>query len=440
MSEVTSPRDPALAARIEQATRLAESGHVLRAEEAFLGILRDAPAEVDALNFVAICAHERGQFPQALALLERARHARPGDPTTLTNLGFAQQVLGRFDEAAASLRAALQAAPDLFVAKLRLANVLEALGRPDQALPLYFGAILAAQGRGQWLNDATTAPGLRPLVLHAMRTVAAGRRRVFADAIAPLRARHGADAMRRVEKSLAIYLQELPANFPDPKQRPKFMYFPDLPTTHFFDRELFPWYADLEALTATIRGEMLAVLAEDSGFEPFLGHFDTPDQLEGHLSGTRGTPAWNAFFFFRHGTSYDENRARCPRTSTALDEIVPLCRVHDHAPEVCYSVLTPGSHILPHHGVTNTRAVTHLPLVVPEDCALVVGGEARSWEEGRCFTFDDTFEHEAWNRSARTRVVMLMDVWNPYLTEAERDAVTELTVKIGEFNLAAGID
>ena len=440
MSEASSPRDPALAARVEQATRLADSGHVLRAEEAFLGILRDAPTEIAALNFLAICAHERGQFPQALALLERARHARPGDPATLTNLGVAQQVLGRFDEAAASLREALQAAPDLFVAKLRLANVLEALGRSGEALPLYFGAIFAAQGHGHWLSEATTPPGLRPLVLHAMRTVAAGRPRVFAETIAPLRARHGAEAMARVEKCLAIYLQQMPANYPDPKQRPKFLYFPDLPTVHYFDRELFPWYADLEALTATIRDEMLAVLSEDSGFEPFLGHFDTPDQLEGHLSGTRGAPAWNAFFFFRHGTAYDQNRARCPRTAAALDDIVPLCRVHEHAPEVCYSVLTPGSHILPHHGVTNTRAVTHLPLVVPEDCALVVAGEARAWEEGRCFTFDDTFEHEAWNRSARTRVVMLMDVWNPYLTEAERDAVSQLTVKIGEFNLAAGVD
>lgn len=439
MSEASSAREPALAARIEQARRLAESGHVLRAEQAFLGILRDAPAEVDALNFVAICAHERGQYQQALALLERARHVRPDDPTTLTNLGVAQQVLGRFDDAVASLRAALQVAPDLFVAKLRLANVLEAAGRAEQALPLYFGAIFGAQQRGSWLSEATTAPGMRPLVLHAMRTVAPGRRRVFGELLAPLRERYGVDAMARVEQCLAIYLQEMPANYADPKQRPKFLYFPDLPTQRYFDRALFRWYADLEAQAGVIRDEMLAVLAEDSGFEPFLGHFDGPEQLEGQLAGTRGTPAWNAFFFFRHGDAYEQNRKRCPRTAAALDEVVPLCRIRDHAPEVCYSVLTPGSHILPHHGVTNTRAVTHLPLVVPEDCALVVGGEARSWETGRCFTFDDTFEHEAWNRSERTRVVMLMDVWNPYLTESERLAITDLTVAIGEFNSAAGI-
>jgi len=438
MSETTLARESALAARIDEARRLANSGQILQAEQAFLAILRESPQELDALNFVAICAHERGQFAQALALLERARGVKADDPVTLTNLGVTNAVLGRLDHAIESLRAALQNATDLFLAKLRLAETLERAGRPAEALPLYFGAIFAAQGAGQWLGDSTTAPGLRPLVLHAMRTIAAGRRRVFSDLIAPLRERHGAAALARVEKCLAIYLTELPANYPDPLQRPKFLYFPDLPPKKFYERELFPWYEALEEKTAAIREEMLAVLAEDSGFEPFLGHFDKPDQLDGYLSNQKGPPVWNAFFFFRHGKRNDANHERCPRTSAAL-EAAPLCRIPDHAPEVCFSVLTPGSHILPHHGVTNTRLVTHLALIVPEDCAIVVGGEARGWEEGRCFSFDDTFEHEAWNRSDKTRVVMLADVWNPYLTDVEREALTTLVAAIGDFNTAAGI-
>ena len=115
-------------------------------------------------------------------------------------------------------------------------------------------------------------------------------------------------------------------------------------------------------------------------------------------------------------------------------------RIREHAPEVCFSVLTPGTHILPHRGVTNTRLVTHLPLIVPENCAIVVGGEKREWREGECFTFDDTFEHEAWNRGASTRVVMLIDCWNPYLTEIERDAVTLLVGAIGDFNHVGGVN
>ena len=437
MTEASTAREPALAARIETARRLADGGRILEAEQAFLEVLREAPGETDALNFVAICAHERGRYAQALALLERARGVRADDPVTLTNLGVTNAALGRLDQAIEALRAALKIAPDLFVAKLRLAEVLERAGRSADALPLYFGAIFAAQGAGQWLNDATTAPGLRPLVLHAMRSVAAGRRRLFSNLLAPLRERFGASGLARVEKCLAVYLTELPANFPDPKQRPKFLYFPDLPTQRFYEPELFPWYADLEAETAAIRDELRTVLAEDSGFEPFLGHFDD-HQLEGHLANPIGPPVWNAFFFFRHGNRYEENHRRCPRTSAAL-EAVPLCHVRDHSPEVCYSVLTAGSHILPHHGVTNTRLVTHLALIVPPDCALAVSGEQHGWEEGRCFTFDDTFEHEAWNRSDRTRVVMLMDVWNPHLTEIEREALKMLVPTIGDFNEAAGI-
>ena len=437
MSEATGAHEPALAARIDAARQLAGSGRILEAEQAFLEVLRESPRDTDALNFVAICAHERGRFAQALALLERARGVRADDPVTLTNLGVTQGALGRLDQAIEALRSALKLAPDLFVARLRLGEVLERAGRANDALPLYFGAIFGAQGAGQWLSEETTAPGLRPLVLHAMRTVAVGRRRVFSNLFAPLRAKHGAAALARVEKCLAVYLTELPANYPDPAQRPKFLYFPDLPTKKYHEAELFPWYALLEAETAAIREEMLGVLAEDNGFEPFLGHFDA-DKLDGHLANAIGPPVWNAFFFFRHGTRYEANHARCPRTSAALAH-VPLCYVHDHSPEVCYSVLTAGSHILPHHGVTNTRLVTHLPLIVPEDCALVVGGEPHGWEEGRCFTFDDTFEHEAWNRSGRTRVVVLMDVWNPYLTDVERDALTALVPAIGEFNHEAGI-
>lgn len=40
--------------------------------------------------------------------------------------------------------------------------------------------------------------------------------------------------------------------------------------------------------------------------------------------------------------------------------------------------------------------------------------------------FDDTYLHEAWNRSDEDRVVLLMDCWNPHLTEAEREGFTRI--------------
>ncbi len=425
-----------VAARRAAARALAEQGRIAEAEHAFAALLHDAPSDVDSLNFLALRAHGRRRLDEAIDLLARAQAAHPDDLATLINLGVMLREQGRLDEACAALRRSVQLAPDFALARLRLAEVLEALGRDADALPAYYGAITTAQQRGQWLGDATTAPGLRQLVLHAMRVVAAGRRTLFSALLDPLREVHGGAALARVEKALAIHLGDLAATCPESAQRPKFLYFPDLPAPRFFDRDLFPWYASLEAQADAIRAEMLAVLAADNGFEPFLGHVEDRRQLGELLRGERGEPAWNAFFFHRHGMRDEENARRCPRTAAALDA-APLCRIRAHAPEACFSVLTPGSHILPHHGVTNTRVVTHLALVVPDDCALVVAGEARGWTEGRCFSFDDTYEHEAWNRSADTRVVMLMDAWNPYLTEVERVALTSLIEAIGDFNRAA---
>ncbi|HJU41002.1 MAG TPA: aspartyl/asparaginyl beta-hydroxylase domain-containing protein, partial [Tahibacter sp.] len=51
-----------------------------------------------------------------------------------------------------------------------------------------------------------------------------------------------------------------------------------------------------------------------------------------------------------------------------------------------------------------------------------------------------TYEHEAWNRSDRTRVVLIFDVWHPDLTDVERAAVTDLVAAIGDFNNAAGVN
>jgi aspartate beta-hydroxylase len=80
--------------------------------------------------------------------------------------------------------------------------------------------------------------------------------------------------------------------------------------------------------------------------------------------------------------------------------------------------------------------VGHLPLIVPGDCALNVGGESHVWQEGRIVVFDDTYEHEAWNRSSEPRVVLIFDVWNPHLTEVERSAVADIVEAIGSFREA----
>jgi aspartate beta-hydroxylase len=357
------------------------------------------------------------------------------DAQALWNLGSSYLALEKFGEAQRALGRAVELAPKAFMVRLHYAHALERLGRGRAALTNYFAAITQAQSQNRWLSDETTAPPLRQLVKHAMAYTYEGRKEVFESLLAPLRAQHGEEALRRVADSLRIYLGELSANYPDPRQRPKFLFLPGLPATTYFARELFPWYAAFEAQFAAIREELGAVMAAQKDIEPFLG---SPGAVKGYLGGI-DKPVWDAYFFYRHGEHYADHHRDCPRTSAAL-EAVPLCRIPEHGPEVCFSVLTPGTHILPHRGVTNTRLVTHLPLIVPDNCAISVGGEERVWREGECFTFDDTFEHEAWNRGDSPRVVMLLDVWNPHLTPVEREAVTALVEGIGDFNDESGID
>jgi aspartate beta-hydroxylase len=352
-------------------------------------------------------------------------------------LGAAQMVAGDLRGATLSLRRALVAAPQMFVARLRLGIALEQLGETHGALLAYFGAVNAAQAQGRWMSDATTAPGLQDAVKHAMGFIDVGRRQVFDAVLEPLRERYGRAGLVRVEQCLSIYLGEQPAPLPDPRQKPKFLYFPGVPSQAYYPTDRFPWQAQLEAATGMIRDELHAVLAEQP-LMPFLGE-QSPEELKGHLSSSSGQPAaWDGYFFYRHGERFDEHCAHCPRTSALLDSL-PLVRIRDHAPETLFSVLKPGTHILPHRGVTNTRLVTHLPLIVPPDCAINVGGELHEWQEGRCVSFDDTFEHEAWNRSGETRVVLILDSWNPDLTELERVAVTDLVEAIGDFNRASEV-
>jgi aspartate beta-hydroxylase len=290
-----------------------------------------------------------------------------------------------------------------------------------------------AQLKEQWLDEASTPPRLRAQVAQASAFVQATRPEILNGLLEPLIAMHGREAMRRVERCLSGYLGQetvLPA---DPRQRPRFLFFPDLPSTPFLRRQDFDWIERLEDDCADIRVEARAVLADPQALTPFLDA-PTDGDLGGYLLGAAGAkPDWSAFFFYRHGRAFADNLRRSPATTRALEGL-PLLRIGEHAPEVCFSVLSPGTHILPHHGVTNIRAVVHLPLVVPRECALRVGDEIHAWREGECVAFDDTWLHEAWNRSGDTRVILLMDAWNPHLTEPERTAVTTLIEGIGEFN------
>jgi aspartyl/asparaginyl beta-hydroxylase (cupin superfamily) len=80
------------------------------------------------------------------------------------------------------------------------------------------------------------------------------------------------------------------------------------------------------------------------------------------------------------------------------------------------------------------RLVTHLPLIVPENCGFRVGNDTRQWVPGKAWVFDDTIEHEAWNDSDKLRVVLIFDIWHPHLTPPERAMVSGLAAAMNAYS------
>jgi aspartate beta-hydroxylase len=363
--------------------------------------------------------------------LERALQARPLDLALHQQLADAHRRLLQRADRERELTAICRELPFAFTSQLHLAALRDARGDRRAAVIGCTRAIKTAQLRGFWHDQGSTPPWILDLVLRAMDIAHHGRIELFHAVLEPLEARCGKDELVRVRRALAMHLGLEPTATRDPRQQPSFLYVPDLPIAPVFPRDALPFADWYEAQTEAIAAELRAVRDGD-GVQPF--HYDVPETQRGQL--TAGG-AWDAYFFYVDGERVDGHHAACPRVSEVLAAL-PLDHVRDHGPEVCFSILRPGAHILPHRGVTNARAVLHLGLEVPEGCALrLTAVEQVGWQAGRCFAFDDTYEHEAWNRSDTTRAILLADIWNPYLRAAEREALAELVGAIGDFNRAA---
>lgn len=412
---------------------LLESKQFIAAELSLRKLVAEDPGCVDAWLVLADLADRRGDDAQALDCINKAREHAPTDERASLQLAQTHVRAGRLAEGIAVLEQLVGRDPDNFIAWLALGEALEHADQIDQAGRARYQGVTRGQKAGYLLNMASTPPGWQPHIGRIIAHVNAATQACVERGLAHVRTQVAPSELKRVEHAMAVYLGRAADRPKSPHQAPKFLFFPGLPEGPFHDPFLQPWAQGLVDAFEDIRAEALGVLAGPSGLlEDFL-NFKPGQSKAGYLGGTGSQPSWDAFFFYRHGKSYLANQERCPLTSAALNR-AELCRIDGQAPEICFSVLQPGTHIMPHHGVTNTRLVMHLPLIVPGDCALNVrGGGEHAWRERELVMFDDTFEHEAWNRSEQPRVVLLMDCWNPHLSPAERLATKHLVEQISAF-------
>jgi aspartyl/asparaginyl beta-hydroxylase (cupin superfamily) len=170
----------------------------------------------------------------------------------------------------------------------------------------------------------------------------------------------------------------------------------------FFDAALFPWIGEAEARWPTIRRELEAVLPDRES----LPNFQDVVNREPHVAGDTG---WKTCVFFAYGFEFARNMERCPETTRLVRRIPGVA-------SAMFSILSPGRRIAPHRGPYAGVLRYHLALRVPEPaarCGIRVGKEVRHWEEGRSLVFDDVFEHEVWNDTEGTRVVLFVDFKRP---------------------------
>jgi aspartyl/asparaginyl beta-hydroxylase (cupin superfamily) len=368
---------------------------------------------------------QRGEAAKARELFERATQADPKHPSLWSNLAASLNALGQQQAELEAVERALAVDPRHLPSLLQKGAIIEARGDIRNASRAYRNALATIPpGAGVPPTVGAEVERAREVVRKDDESLAGA----IEERLVSIREQHGGGHYRRVERCLEL----LTGRRTRYNSQPTFMYFPEIPAIEFFERADFPWLDAIESATDEIRTELTTVLVTDrAGLEPYISYPEQGLPLD-QWKTLNKSRSWSAYFLWNQGVPQQAHLARCPRTAELL-KLAPRCDVPGRGPTAFFSILDAGTQIPPHTGVTNTRSIVHLPLIVPPGCGLRVGSETREWVPGRAWVFDDTIEHEAWNRSDTPRGVLIFDIWNPFLSQAERDLIRAATEVVGTY-------
>lgn len=177
---MNTPAMNQLSAPLAVALDLHQAGRMAEAESGYRAILKEHPDHVEALHYLGVLLHQRGDNEDAATLLDRALGLAPDvsacwsnrglvavalgdlphavecheralaiDPAFVNarnNLGTALQKQGRFDESIEQYEMLLAQDPDLIDARLNLGSTLASAKRYDQALAVYRETLARSPG------------------------------------------------------------------------------------------------------------------------------------------------------------------------------------------------------------------------------------------------------------------------------------------------------
>jgi ornithine lipid ester-linked acyl 2-hydroxylase len=169
-----------------------------------------------------------------------------------------------------------------------------------------------------------------------------------------------------------------------------------------YDNATFPWAAEIEKAAPMIRAELDRVLVRKTELPNF-------QDISSDVKTISTDEGWKTYFLIAFGVKSENAISACPETWKAVQHIPGL-------KTAMFSIFEPGKHLPAHRGPYNGVLRLHLGLIVPEPrekIAIRVKNQICHWEEGKVLIFDDSFEHEAWNHSDKTRVVLFLDFMKP---------------------------
>lgn len=362
------------------------------------------PSDIQALEVRADKAASQRLFANARDLLEKLVEQQPAHFDGWMKLSAMERALGDSESALRAVAGALSIRPLDFVALLLRASLLHSQGHTSIAGETYGHAL--AQAPDAIPPGMATAVQLARERYRAWQIEQSDGLRNAVSAVTPL-----TDRLDRFIANVTHLAQ------PD-RNGPTHYCFPELPEVPFHPPSNFPWLGALEEATAKIAEDFARVVAAESAeLVPYINYpAGIPVRQWENLNNNR---EWTAIHLIRNGQVVTTNARHCAATMALLKQI-PQPQVRGAGPNAMFSLLAPGAHIPPHTGVTNTRLVCHLPLIVPKGCWFRVGDDCREWETGKAWVFDDTIEHEARNPSREMRVILIVDVWHPLLSAPER--------------------
>lgn len=153
------------------------------------------------------------------------------------------------------------------------------------------------------------------------------------------------------------------------------------------------------------------------------------DSLKSFYSGYSSNNGWLTIpliFFTIHNA---ELLNSFPETKQILKSIPELITAE-------FSILKANTIIQAHEGYSKEVMRTHLGLKIPDgNLALKCMNEDKQWKEGKTFSFNDGYMHEAWNKTENERWVLMLDTPVPNSTysakqiaEYKIDTLTDKTL------------